>query len=610
MTAFLPVGFLPATRVQSWSSSSSSPSSVFHWGCSARLQVLACARVGCLCVFAWPETMGVVRFCSVTWSVKGSALDLLCLPGFDCVASEYVAAAVYAFVSAWAVSVSRVGECALVRVGVFEYADITHALTSLTRLVNFSSRACVFLPKVCQSLGEWLDLSWKLVDFLVQAEFPVFWSYYFFIKRWHKALNHREELFVWGLFEPIVHRPRSWRWTLTLPLEVDQTTTMYSWREPSTSAILFCCQAWIGADYEKRALFFFMSSRDRVAMATLVLDLRMHPFRCSYDDFFKCNAQGTCLGPLACSRKRGYCYIDSFLITWWLWKPVQLDGHLDWLHFDNPGSLNNCTCSCMKHWHDSFRSRGIKMESIKVAIQLHWFLWPPRYVKLVYWARFGGLRLLTLRSAPDTQPSGQWISSGCKSLEPLPNQSSPLPSIMTSVCTPTVECYRPFTVGHIAKSQNLNPKAHEFVPQSSSSYHTVITIGHLNINHLRYKMEEIREIIIHHKLHILGVTETWLDQTVSDGEVEIQGYRMFRLDRKGKAGGGVCIYIHQSLSVRPLQISKSELEMLWIALMHVVIVTSCELARESLMGVRPCQVKVQSASWHLLLSSLSFLCVQ
>ena len=55
--------------------------------------------------------MVVVRFCSVTWSFKGSALDLLCLPGFDCVASEYVAATVYAFVSAWAVSMSRVGEC-------------------------------------------------------------------------------------------------------------------------------------------------------------------------------------------------------------------------------------------------------------------------------------------------------------------------------------------------------------------------------------------------------------------------------------------------------------------------------------------------------------------
>ena len=32
----------------------------------------------------------------------------------------------------------------------------------------------------------------------------------------------------------------------------------------------------------------------------------------------------------------------------------------------------------------SFRSRGIKMLSIKVAIQLYWFPWSPRYEKLVY----------------------------------------------------------------------------------------------------------------------------------------------------------------------------------------------------------------------------------
>ena len=89
------------------------------------------------------------------------------------------------------------------------------------------------------------------------------------------------------------------------------------------------------------------------------------------------------LSELETKAVSNFC-IDSFHITWWLWKPVQLDGHLDWLHFDTYWSLNNCTCSCMKHWHDSFRSRGIKMESIKVAIQLHWFLWPPRYVKLVY----------------------------------------------------------------------------------------------------------------------------------------------------------------------------------------------------------------------------------
>ena len=38
--------------------------------------------------------------------------------------------------------------------------------------------------------------------------------------------------------------------------------------------------------------------------------------------------------------------IDSFHITWWPWKPVQLDGHLDWLHFDTYWSLKNCTAWC------------------------------------------------------------------------------------------------------------------------------------------------------------------------------------------------------------------------------------------------------------------------
>ena len=29
--------------------------------------------------------------------------------------------------------------------------------------------------------------------------------------------------------------------------------------------------------------------------------------------------------------------IGEFLITWRPWKQVQLDGHLDWLHFDTSG---------------------------------------------------------------------------------------------------------------------------------------------------------------------------------------------------------------------------------------------------------------------------------
>ena len=57
--------------------------------------------------------------------------------------------------------------------------------------------------------------------------------------------------------------------------------------------------------------------------------------------------------------------IDSFHITWWPWKPVQLDGHLDWLHFDTCGFLNNYTCTCIRNWHDFFKFRVSKCNQSK-----------------------------------------------------------------------------------------------------------------------------------------------------------------------------------------------------------------------------------------------------
>ena len=53
--------------------------------------------------------------------------------------------------------------------------------------------------------------------------------------------------------------------------------------------------------------------------------------------------------------------IDEFLITWWPWKQVQLDGHLNWLHFATSGyeglkiSFNASACTIVQ------RSKGIKL---------------------------------------------------------------------------------------------------------------------------------------------------------------------------------------------------------------------------------------------------------
>ena len=70
------------------------------------------------------------------------------------------------------------------------------------------------------------------------------------------------------------------------------------------------------------------------------------------------------------------------------------------LHFDTSGSArimsrhNAWECTTFK-W-----SRGIKMLSVKVAIQLHWFPWSPRYEKRVctitraHWAGFSNFSLV------------------------------------------------------------------------------------------------------------------------------------------------------------------------------------------------------------------------
>ena len=44
-------------------------------------------------------------------------------------------------------------------------------------------------------------------------------------------------------------------------------------------------------------------------------------------------------------------------------------------------------------------------------------------------------------------------------------------------------------------------------------------------------------------IDIAAVTETWLHKMHSDIYAAINGYSMFRLDRKRRKGGGVCFYV-------------------------------------------------------------------
>ena len=43
--------------------------------------------------------------------------------------------------------------------------------------------------------------------------------------------------------------------------------------------------------------------------------------------------------------------------------------------------------------------------------------------------------------------------------------------------------------------------------------------------------------------HIVGMTESWANNDISDAELGLTGYVMFRRDRIGRRGGGVISYI-------------------------------------------------------------------
>ena len=70
---------------------------------------------------------------------------------------------------------------------------------------------------------------------------------------------------------------------------------------------------------------------------------------------------------------------------------------------------------------------------------------------------------------------------------------------------------------------------------------------HLNINSLLPKIEELRIIAKSTNDAIIGISESKLDESVLETEIQIDNYKIFRYDRN-RLGGGVACYIRNDLS--------------------------------------------------------------
>ena len=113
-------------------------------------------------------------------------------------------------------------------------------------------------------------------------------------------------------------------------------------------------------------------------------------------------------------------------------------------------------------------------------------------------------------------------------------------------------------------------------PGAATTDHNTVTsklkMIHLNIRSLRNTAHliQLRELAISQKLDVITISETWLNSTVTNAEVSIDGYKLFRQDHSHKRGGGVCAFIREDIKVPILkdisQVSLCHFQQLWLKL--------------------------------------------
>ena len=101
-----------------------------------------------------------------------------------------------------------------------------------------------------------------------------------------------------------------------------------------------------------------------------------------------------------------------------------------------------------------------------------------------------------------------------------------------------------------------------------------IKISHLNVRSLKNRVHfhQVHDLITSGDFDVFSVSESWLNSSVKNSEINISGYRLVRLDRTGRSGAGVCAYVRDSLKVTILRdltaISADGFEQLWLSLQH------------------------------------------
>lgn len=91
-----------------------------------------------------------------------------------------------------------------------------------------------------------------------------------------------------------------------------------------------------------------------------------------------------------------------------------------------------------------------------------------------------------------------------------------------------------------------------------------LKIAHLNVRSIIAHFADVKDVLIANNFDIFGVTETWLNESISSENLKIDGFNFIRCDR-GRRGGGVGVYVRSSLNYTVLKYV-GETEQVWLNL--------------------------------------------
>ena len=93
-------------------------------------------------------------------------------------------------------------------------------------------------------------------------------------------------------------------------------------------------------------------------------------------------------------------------------------------------------------------------------------------------------------------------------------------------------------------------------------------MAHLNCRSLLSNLDEVLLFIQTYNVDVMTLSETWLDDTVTDLEVCPDGYNLFIIRRdRNRRGGGVAIILSSDIRYKVCSdISEGSIESLWVQL--------------------------------------------